>query len=240
MRQFERTGPKYVFISTQELVEALMQAGFYPTDARQCHSRGERAGYAKHMIRFRHESDSVTIVDCMPEIILINSHDASSTYQLRGGLYRFVCCNGLIISLSEFGVIRVPHRGNVIARVVEGARQITEQFVGIGKTIESMARTALSVDEQARFAQRALEIRYRGRESFPFDAEKLLEARRDEDKANTLWTVYNRVQENVIQGGIVGRTATGRVTRSRRIGAIPEDLRINLDLWQLAISMIRS
>ena len=34
------------------------------------------------MIRFRHASESVRIVDCMPEVILINSHDSSSSFQL--------------------------------------------------------------------------------------------------------------------------------------------------------------
>lgn len=46
--RFERTRDSYVFISTQELVEALMDAGFNPTEARQRFSRGERRGYARH------------------------------------------------------------------------------------------------------------------------------------------------------------------------------------------------
>jgi hypothetical protein len=217
-----------------------MQVGFFPTDARQTRSRGARLGYTKHMIRFRHHAESVRFVDCTPEIILINSHDGSSSYQLRGGLYRFVCCNGLIISLAELGVIRVPHRGNVIASVVDGAFQITQQFAGIGATIERMARTELEEAERRGFAQRALEIRYRGRRDFPFDAVKLLQVRRGEDCGNDLWSVYNRVQENVIRGGIDGRSASGRLTHSRKIGAIPEDLRINLELWQEAMALIRA
>ena len=236
---FDRTGPKYAFISTRELLEALLSAGFYPADARQRWSRGDRRGYARHMIRFRHESGSVQIVDCMPEVILINSHDSSSSYQLRGGLYRFVCCNGLIISLSEFGSISVPHRGNVIAEVVDGALKITRQFEGIGQTIEQMARTELHLQQQRELAQQALAVRYKGRETFPFDAEKLLVARRHEDAGNTLWAIYNRIQEHLIQGGIEGRSAHGRKSTSRKIGAIPEDIRINLELWQLAMSLIK-
>jgi hypothetical protein len=186
----ERTGDHYVFISTHELVQALMDAGFHPTDARQRRSRGERLGYARHMIRFRQAGEDLRVVDCTPEIILINSHDATSAYQLRGGLYRFVCCNGLVLSLAEF-------------------------------------------------AQRALELRFRGKAHFPFDAGRLLEARREADQGKDLWTVYNRVQENVICGGIAGRTAIGRRTSSRRITSIDEDLRINVALWQQAMAFIR-
>jgi hypothetical protein len=172
----------------------------------------------------------------MPEIILINSHDATSAYQLRGGLYRFVCSNGLIVGLTEFGMIRVPHRGNVMASVVEGAREISRRMSGIGEVIESMARTELDQSAQLAFAQRALELRYRGQTQFPFDAGRLLQARRDADRGNDLWTVYNKVQEHVICGGIEGRTALGRRTTSRRIHCIDEDIRINVALWQEAMA----
>jgi hypothetical protein len=237
--RFERTGDNYVFISTHDLVRALMDAGFHPTDARQRRSRGERLGYARHMIRFRQVGEDLRVVDCMPEIILINSHDATSAYQLRGGLYRFVCCNGLILSLAEFGMIRVPHRGDVIASVVEGAQQISRHLAGIGQVIERMARTELEQQAQVGFAQRALELRFRGKAHFPFDAGRLLEARREADQGKDLWTVYNRVQENVICGGIAGRTAIGRRTSSRRITSIDEDIRINVALWQEAMALIR-
>ena len=43
-----------------------------------------------------------------------------------------------------------------------------------------------------------------------------------------------------MQGGIRGRSRTGRATRSRKVGAIQEDIRINLELWQLANSLIKS
>ena len=238
--RFERTGDNYVFISTQELVDALIDAGFHPTEARQRRSRGERLGYARHMIRFRPASEDLRVVDCMPEIILINSHDATSAYQLRGGLYRFVCCNGLVLSLAEFGMIRVPHRGNVIASVVEGAQQISRHMVGIGQIIERMARTELDQQAQAAFAQRALELRFRGKAHFPFDAGRLLEARREADQGRDLWTVYNKVQENVICGGIAGRSSLGRRTTTRRITSIDEDIRINVALWREAMALIRS
>lgn len=239
--QFDKTSPNYVFISTQELVEALQDVGFHATDARQRWSRGDRLGYARHMIRFRATAESLSVVGCTPEIILINSHDATSAYELRGGLYRFVCCNGLIVSLADLGVVRVPHRGNVVAKVLEGAQQIMGQLQGIGAIIEKMVRTEL--DERARqaFAQRALEIRYRNRDGrFPFEASRLLEVQREADRGDSLWSVYNRLQENVICGGIVGRSAAGRRTKSRRITAVQEDVRLNVALWQEAMQLIRA
>ena len=49
----------------------------------------------------------------VPEIILLNSHDGSSSYQMIPGMFRFVCTNGMICG-QTFGEIRVPHKGDVV------------------------------------------------------------------------------------------------------------------------------
>jgi hypothetical protein len=40
----------------------------------------------------------------VPEIILLNSHDGSSSYQMIPGMFRFVCTNGMICG-QTFGEI---------------------------------------------------------------------------------------------------------------------------------------
>jgi hypothetical protein len=55
-----------------------------------------------------------------------------------------------------------------------------------------------------------------------------------EDLGEDLWQVTNRVQENLLRGGLVRRTATGRLIRSRSITAIAQDVRINGGIWDLA------
>ncbi|WP_235661928.1 DUF932 domain-containing protein, partial [Pseudomonas savastanoi] len=51
--------------------------------------------HTKHMLRLRHASQ---ILDQEAnEIILLNSHDGSSSYQMIGGKFRFVCANGLVL-----------------------------------------------------------------------------------------------------------------------------------------------
>jgi hypothetical protein len=37
-----------------------------------------------------------------PEVVLVNSHDKSSAYQLHCGLFRLVCTNGLVVSDDTF------------------------------------------------------------------------------------------------------------------------------------------
>lgn len=83
-----RTSKHHTFISTAQVVSALLEAGFKPTRAQQTHVRnGASTGHAKHMIRFSHTRESLTLVDAIPELVLINSHDGTSAYTLRAGLY---------------------------------------------------------------------------------------------------------------------------------------------------------
>ena len=234
------TGRSFVFINTAELIAALREEGFQPTEATQTTSRKGSPGYAKHMLRFRHIRDSVTLVDAVPELILINAHDGTSAYQLRSGLYRPICTNGMMTELGDFGLIRVPHRGDVVANVVEGARHISRGFADLGETVERMARTELGRAEQLRFAEQAALVRYHNGRGAPFALETLLQPRRHADVGPDLWRVYNVVHEHLMFGGDAGRTAAGRRTRTRAISAIRENVRINTSLWQLAMQMIRA
>ena len=234
------TSRGYVFINTAELIAALREEGFQPTQVTQTASRKSTAAYAKHMLRFRHIRESITLVDAVPELILINAHDGTSAYQLRSGLYRPICTNGMMTELGDFGLIRVHHRGDVVANVVEGARHISRGFAGLGETIERMARTELTRAEQLRFAENAALIRYRNGRTAPFTPEILLTPRRHADVGPDLWRVYNVVHEHLMFGGDAGHTAAGRRTQSRAIRAIRENVWINTHLWQLAMQMIRA
>ncbi|MDV1381624.1 DUF932 domain-containing protein, partial [Klebsiella michiganensis] len=72
-----------------------------------------------------------------PEIILLNSHDGSSSYQMIPGMFRFVCTNGLVCGTS-FGEIRVPHKGDIVGRVIEGAYEVLGIFDKITEGVDVM------------------------------------------------------------------------------------------------------
>ena len=216
-----RTSKHYTFISTAQVVSALLEAGFEPTRAQQTRARNaDASGHAKHMIRFSHTKESLTLVDAIPELVLINSHDGTSAYTLRAGLYRPICTNGLLAQIGDFGVIQVPHRGNVVAHVVEGALAITRGFAAMGAVVEQMHGKQLDERQRWDFAAAALSVRYHRLDHHqPISADQALLPRRNADYGNSLWITYNMVQENLCRGGLTGKTAKGRVTRTRGISS---------------------
>jgi hypothetical protein len=235
-----RTSPSYVFISTRELVTALLDAGFATIQARQSGVRsGADGAHARHMLAFQPLREVVTLDDAIPQIVLINSHDGRCAYTLRAGLYRPVCTNGLLTRLGDFGLIHVPHRGNVVRNVVEAALGIVRDFSRVSEVVERMQRTVLGFEERLHFARRALAVRYPGDRHCPVTPASLLAPRRAADEGSDLWRTFNVVSEHLLRGGLTGIARTGRVTRSRGIQAIREDVRINSALWQLAVSLVR-
>jgi len=67
---------------------------------------------------------------------------------------------------------------------------------------------------------------------------QLLACRRSEDVGDDLWHVYNRCQEHLLRGGLIRRSITGRLTRTRAIGSIQQDVALNGQLWDLAVQRL--
>ncbi len=65
------------------------------------------------MIRLRHASQ-INGSEAN-EIIFLNSHDGTSSYQMLAGMFRFVCQNGLVCGDAVAGV-RVPTVDSLMIR----------------------------------------------------------------------------------------------------------------------------
>ena len=147
----------------------------------------------------------------------VDTRESNLTYQLRMGLFRVVCTNGLIVSKGAFPAYCVSHRGNVVDEVIEAALKVSEQFETLAVQVERMEQRRVMKDEQLRFAERALALRYPDPMLAGMQPSQLLNCRRPEDTGDDLWTVMNRVQEGLLRGGLSRRSTNGRLTRTRRI-----------------------
>ncbi len=119
----ESRSERYTYIPTITLLDNLRKEGFQPFFACQTRTRdiGKRE-HTKHMLRLRREGEIAG--EEVPEIILLNSHDGSSSYQMIPGMFRFVCMNGMVCG-KTFGEIRVPHKGDVVGQVIDGRENET-------------------------------------------------------------------------------------------------------------------
>ena len=237
---------RYTYIPTVNVIEGLMGEGFQPFKAIQGKSRVEgKQEFTKHLIRFRHQSQTLaTVGDSAPEVILINSHDGTSSYKLIAGIFRMVCSNGLIVADSTVGSLSVPHKGDIVSQVIEGSFEIIGNSNRALETTREWQNLQLTAGEQNAFAEAAHELRFadaEGEVTTPIQPAQLLNPRRNADNGNDLWRTFNRVQENVIRGGLhgMGRDANNRLRRvtTREVRGIDQDVKLNRAMWMLTEKM---
>jgi hypothetical protein len=230
----ESRGDRYAFIPTLSVIDGLRREGFEPFEVRQTRTRdASKRAFTKHMVRMRHP-DAASNGKEVPELILLNSHDGSSSYQLLSGVFRFVCSNGLIAG-DIFNDIRVRHSGDVVGNVIEGSFQVLENTREIMNRLDTYKGITLAPQEQQAFANAALRLRWD--DNAPVTADNVLRANRFDDRGSDLWTTFNRVQENLLKGGVRGKASTGRKMTTKSVNGVSANVALNRALWTLADSM---
>jgi Domain of unknown function (DUF932). len=231
----ESRSDRYTYIPTIEVLNGLRKEGFQPFMVAQSRSRIEgKQEFTKHMLRLR-KADMLAVDETF-EIILINSHDGTSSYQMLAGCFRFVCQNGMVTG-DTVEDVRVQHRGNITDNVIEAAYQIMDDFGTAQASIENMKGTTLALPEAKIFAESALMLKYDDEDKTPIQPEQLLRPRRSADTGNDLWTTFNRVQENMLKGGLHGVTATGKRMTTQQVRSIDTNIKLNKALWNLSERM---
>jgi hypothetical protein len=233
-----RMSDRYRFVPTIEVVDVLRDQGFLPVRANQSRTRIPGKGeFTKHMLRFRHTDylRSMQVGEEIPELVLTNSHDGTSAYKFNSGVFRLVCTNGLVVASHDWGGIAVRHKGAIDfrERVIDATFEIVEQTPKTMAQIDTWKQLQLTPPQQTAFGEAAKELLDNQHVTVP----QLLAPRRPEDRQNDLWHTMNRVQENMMKGGLRGRTERGRRTQTRPITSVDRDLKLNKALWTLAERM---
>jgi len=230
----ESRSARYTYIPTIDVLDGLRKEGFQPFFVAQSRSRIEgKSEFTKHMLRLRQVGEIEKAE--ANEIILINSHDGTSSYQMMAGCFRFVCQNGMVTG-DIVEDIRVRHKGNIIHNVIDAAYTIVDDFETVTESIDNMKSTLLLPAEQEIFATAALSLKYDENEA-PITPNQLLGTRRIADRNPDVWSNFNRIQENLLRGGLRGRTANGSRTTTREVKSIDNNVKLNKALWILADGM---
>lgn len=237
---YHEMSSKYTFIPTIDIVDALSKQGFTPAKVMESRTRkAEKAGFAKHMIRFRNSDILPQKGDLVPEIILTNSHDGSSAFQISAGLYRLVCSNGLTVGNDQM-VVRQRHSGQ-IDDIIEGVFNVVDEMPLALEEAREWQGIQLTEQQRIAFARSAMPLRWGGEnDNYPVNPSHLLTPRRAADTGTDLWTTFNVVQERIIKGGVRARGSDGRRRASKAVSSVNEDQRLNKALWTLASELAKA
>lgn len=229
-----------VKLMTEEMGWNLVAYGQKGTNSRSSEDRS----YVKHFATFR-KTDTVIAGELIPQLRIINSHDGSTRFRAEKEIYRGVCGNGMTVLENKVGVIDIRHNLNTVKDIKPMVGQFISYFDKLSDKVQRMKEIDLATEEQIEFAQLGMAIRW-GQHVPKIQAEKLLEAKREEDKGNNLWLTYNKVQEWLIQGGLVGEgikpTKSGgeRLIKTKQVRNIDVEIQTNKGLWELVSNKIET
>ena len=211
--------------------------GWKVTDVKEVRAR-KNAGFQKHLVIFRNPDIFINGEDgddVFPQILLTNSSDGKNAFTFRAGLFRLVCSNGLVISTQDFADLKIRHFGY---KFEELQKTITSMVEKLPLTVESMNKfkqTQLAEEQIMDFAKKALTVRFGEDEMsrITVDYNEFIKPTRKEDEGNDLWSVFNRVQEKIIDGDFTYGYAT-KTRKARHIKNFNQDIVLNSNLYELA------
>jgi len=229
---------KYLFIPTAQIVASMRREGFEVVQALQGQVRTEgKEGFTKHLLRFAlPKADQVH--ESVPELVLINSHDGTAAYRLMLGVFRLICRNGLLMATDVVADLKFRHSRSLAEQIIEGTGTLVREVPRVHDQIERLSGISLQAEETQAFAKAAHALRWEAGHA-PVTPDQLLNVRRDGDRRGDLYTTLNVVQENIIRGGLSGRTRSNRNTSTRAVKGVSENVRLNEGLAVLANEMAR-
>ena len=250
----EATNPdvsgKYLFVNTETIIDDLDKLGWKPVQAAQRKSRGQSTIFSKHMIAFQNPDLKIKGKDgddSFPRIIMTNSHDGMQAFKFSVGIFRLVCSNGLVVADEQFNEFKIKHKGYTFDELRGVVNEAVADLPNKVEVLNQMKQRVLTQEEKNKLALDAMLIRAgiepgsEKAKKFNYDDETIidiLDPKRDEDKGDDLWRVFNVVQEKITQGDFHAALTGAKVRKVRKIKSFEKDLKVNKELFKLATALV--
>ena len=231
---------RYSMVRSDEIVDALHTEGWYFTGGTERHTRNpERRPFVAHVLKFTH-NDLPKVNGNRIEAVVLNSHDGATAFRLALGIFRIACANGHVVCDASVGQVRLTHVGLTMPRVLEATHKLVAQAPKVAEVIDRWSGIQLHRADALGLARRCALARWDRLHNV--DVDTMLNVRRTEDGSTDLWTVYNRIQESVLRGGMKvglyqeGLTPAPETVRFRRATAVRGAFRqveLNEKMWQI-------
>ena len=151
-----------------------------------------------------------------------------------------ICENGLVVADTEFEDFKVRHMGYDFETLQDTIKEIIGNLDLTVESMNKMKETELNEEQMFNLAKSFLDMRVEGtRNKYTKDAiDAVLEVQRKEDEGNMLWEVFNRVQENIIDGNFEYTTLGGKNRQARIIKNFKQDQDLNKKMFSKALEFV--
>ena len=230
----------YTHIPTERVIDDMQLLGWEVISAKEVKARlNSTKGYQKHLLTFRNNDIVINGDDgdtVFPQILLTNSHDGKNAFTFTAGLFRLICGNGLVIADEKFEDVKMRHMGYSFEDLQDLIKDMVEKLPLTVESMNKMKAVELEQNQILEFARKSLNCRFTDTEMnrIDIDLNSFIKPVRHEDKGNDLWSIFNVVQEKLIEGDFDYRSGN-KARKAREIKNFKQDMKINKDLYELAL-----
>ena len=199
IRQVQRQSQREGYIDSLDAVRSLQKEGW------QLHGVQEQKNHKtrktlSHALQMRHPDFAMRNVkgdiESVASMTITNSSTGDRPLEASLGTYRLVCSNGLIAH-DRYATESLEHSIGSFLNLDERMARLNRHAEIILQEFNKLKQKDLTPDQIKTFAAEAAKLRYREAELSDVNIDDLLAVHRPEDAGNDMWSVYNRVQENL-------------------------------------------
>ena len=226
---------RYQAIPTMDVIQEFERYGFELSSVEEARVRSiDKQDKQQHMVRMA--ADYKMVGGLRPEVIIHNSYDGTKALNIRVGLFRFVCSNGIVVGENLIPNLRILHSnkhwGDILHEFIdsyEEKNRLQQEWV------EHMTNTRMTLDHAYHMAELALGLRHADPRitNDAVDPLELLLVKRREDKGDDAWSRFNVMQEHMVNGEYHKYNASGDIQKAKIMTNVEELIRMNTDLSDL-------
>jgi len=209
---------KEFYIPTLDVITKLQDEGWHLKGVAE--QRGKNRKISSNYIQMQHPDFAVQNKhgknEAFTSITLSNSSNGAQPLQMSLGMFRQICSNGAVTFDQHAESQNIKHTEINYRDLDRFVNTMNNKASKLLTEVNEMKHRGLSIEDMRKLAREAASLRYNNLDEINID--DLFAVNRVEDESNDLWTVFNRIQENL----------THDITNMK------EDIRLNQQLFALA------
>jgi len=218
IRNVQKIKTREFYIPTLDVITKLQHEGWQLKGVDE--QRGKNRKISSNYVQMQHPDFAVKNSkgkdEAYTSITISNSCNGVKPLQMNLGIFRQVCTNGLVAFDQHAEAENIKHIEINYRNLDRFIASVTNKTGKLLTEVSEMKHKGLSIEDMRKLALEAARLRYNDLEDINID--DLLTVNRVEDESNDLWTVFNRIQENL----------------THDVSNMNEDIRLNKQLFSLA------
>jgi len=199
IQKTQRIKQKEFYIPTIEVIQKLQKEGWMINgvdEQRNSKTRKITNNYVQMMHPDFSVKNSKGKDEAFSSITLTNSCSGAQPLQMSLGAYRMICSNGAIAFMEDAESEKIKHTEINYRDLDRFIQSMNGKAQNVIAELNTWKEKNMTFEQMRNLAFNAARLRFNETDE-NFNPDDLLRVNRVEDEGNDVWTVFNRIQENL-------------------------------------------